>query len=40
MQVNIVSQMGIYMKEISTMEIDKAKEFIHGLTTVTTKGNG
>ena len=39
-KVNIVSQMGIYMKEISTMEIVRAKEFIHGLTTVTTKGNG
>lgn len=39
-KVNIVSQMGIYTKEISTMEIVKVKEFIHGLTTVTTKENG
>lgn len=39
-KVNTVSQMGIYTKEISTMEIVKVKEFTHGLTTVITKGNG
>lgn len=40
MQVNTVSQMGIYTREISKMEIVKVKEFTHGLTTVTTKDNG
>lgn len=39
-KANIVSQMGICTKEISTMEIVKVKESTHGLTTVTTKGNG
>lgn len=39
-QVNTVLQMAIYTKAISKMEIDKAKESIHGQTTVTTRENG